>query len=351
MTNVENVVEEAVEQPVVKFKVGDKEVSKSDYIKSLHDGHLSKKGIIPEAVSGFRVGKHMDLAYYSSIGFEHPRDHDYYDPANNNPEFMAILEGIRNGKDFDNAIVVYPYEMENGEWELLVLDGATRLSCAGIVKGEDPDTFRRVDAVIFKGNEIEAKAAMVRRNMSGRNRSLSDPELVAAIRRFDSYGWTVQEICERLGQTEKFIPKINSALVIGERLIPELLKRFEDGDMKFTVAKKTAEKAPREQKAILKDIQGGKKVKVKNVDTIQKPETIVTRMEDFLNDTLPFLERTMEKFKIKVNDDKMAALMSAMSDFISDIDRQVQSMASSKTDSVEIVDEVPETVEEGVEIV
>lgn len=214
--------------------------------------------ICPEAILGCEPGKVIDFTPYIELGFHHPKAVDYYDPANE--QFKAIMDGIIVSERFDDPVLLYVIDKSDDEKLILCLNGATRLSSAMLHRSDNPDSFKRVEFVYFRGTPDEARAAMVARNIGDRTRPLTAFELSASIKHFIASGWTEDEIAKRLIMNAQ---KVKDLMNMDESLIPDLRRAVEAGKISTQTAIESAKLPQDKQEAIAGKVDGGEKVTVR----------------------------------------------------------------------------------------
>ena len=285
----------------------------------------SSISIPPEAIMGFRVGNHLDFEPYEALGFDHPKDHKYYNRDNEDPKFIEILEGIKASEQLDDPLLVYPLVTEKGSF-ILVLDGATRTSIIAYLRENNPDLFKRVEVKVFRGSLEEAKAAMVRRNMEGRVRPLNDCEMMEAIVRFNKWGWTDAETCERIGRDpKKYTPIISQYRVTAQNLIPELIQALKEGKIARQTAFESAKLTTDEQKAIATKIGTGEKVTSQSVSSTNetkkfRPIPRINRIETTMEEIMIGLKGQRLGTSCKESFDKV---IEALAQFRSDVEEKM----------------------------
>jgi len=258
---------------ITDLKIGNTEFnSVEDYRKEVHGKILKKASslsvINPIALMGFHSGEPIDFKLYESLGFNHPKSHDYYKltfnengDAQGDSRLVDIYNGILQKGIIDDPIIVYPLNRE-GSTDILILDGATRTTCISYIIQKNPELFKKIPITVFVGTEDEAKAEMVRRNLSERSRCLSDVEVMYSIRNFINMGWTKNEISERLGKDQiKWRPILDNYIKASESLIPELVKSWEEGKLNRSAAFEAAKATVEEQESVAEIINKGDKVK------------------------------------------------------------------------------------------
>lgn len=268
--------------------------------------------IMPEALLGFQVGNHVDFSTYTELELTHPKEHDpkgrnYYDLEQADPHFLEIFEGIENSGEIEDPIIVYPHETSEGEKFLVITDGATRASIIGYLKGKNPDVFKRIPIQKSKAKTLdEARAEMVKRNLEGRYRMLTGYETMQSIGRFAKWGWTNEEILERLSRPKTWMPQLVSLRKCSENLIPEAAELYRDGKIKTSAAvaisKEPAERQEATVKEIKEKIQSGKKVtgegiKGKQVKEGTRKINPISRVENFLEKVMPQIEDSLKSHK------------------------------------------------------
>jgi len=221
--------------------------------------------------------------------------------------------------------LVYPLVNDDGS-SILVLDGATRTSVIGYLRKKNPDIFKRVEVKVFRGTLEEAKAAMVRRNMEGRVRPLTDVEMMDAIVRFNKWGWTDAETCERIGRDpKKYTSIISQYRVTAESLIPELREALKNGKIARQTAFEAAKLNEDEQKEFAKKISAGEKVTSKNVSSTNetkkfRPIPRLNRMETTMDEIMIGLKAQRLGTACKESFDKV---MKALAEFRADVEEKM----------------------------
>jgi len=255
-------------RPEKTFNLKGQEVSLDEYREGVFQS-LKKNGntsIHPEAILGFVNGSHVDFKEYDKVGFHHPKEKSYYDLAKEDEKFIEILEGIRFSESIEDPITIYLHEVNENTRHIVCVDGATRLSCIGYLRKDNPDIFKRVAVSVFRGSIEEAKASMVRRNLENRTRPLTSYEKMQAVVRFSKSGWTNEEIAERLGQNpDTYAPSIHAIIQTGRGLITPLKNAFRNGKMTMHAATQSAKLSQDEQGKIADKVEQGEKVTGKEV--------------------------------------------------------------------------------------
>ncbi len=226
--------------------------------------------ISPLALLGFIVGQPLNFKPYDKLGFNHPRNSNYYklefdaegNVTNGNPNMIEKFEGIRRSGKIDDPILVYPLNRVDGNTEILVLDGATRLSAIAYIQAQNPSAFVRIPINVFSGTEVEAMAEMVRRNLEDYSTALDDVDLMRSIKFFVNAGWTKDEISERLGKDPvKWRATLDNYINAGEKLIPALVNAWSEGKLTRSAAFEAAKAPEEEQEAVAEQVASGEKVK------------------------------------------------------------------------------------------
>lgn len=264
------------ETTTAEYRIGNETFDSVEaYRDAMCERMLSGKNLTsiqPDALLGFNAGSPLNFEEYEKVGFTHPKNHNYYNLTFNDegevigdPRMLAIYDGIRLSGEIDDPLVVYPYN-HNGENLILVLDGATRASAIAYILQDNAKAFDRVPIRIFKGTEQEAMAEMVRRNLPDHGRPLNDIEIMQAIKRFVTAGWSKDEISDNLGQDRvKWRPILDQYILAGEKLIPDLVEAWEKGLISRSAAFESAKSTVEEQESIAETVNSGQKVTGANV--------------------------------------------------------------------------------------
>lgn len=250
------------------FQVKGADATREEYIEQTVR-NLQKSGmcmVVPEAILGFQEGAAVDLKPYDQIDFTHPRQEIYY--SLDNAQFKEKFDDITATGDIEDPIVVFPYTSD-GKTEILCLDGVTRLSIIGLYREKNPDAFRRIKCMLFRGTFEQAKGAMVRYNLEGRSTPLSGAELMDSIDRFVKWGWEDAEILTLLGKAETWKPTLHKYKKAAEALIDPIKKAFHKGIISADVAHECARLEEKEQEKISKTIEKkteqGEKIRGKDI--------------------------------------------------------------------------------------
>ena len=305
---------------------GDTEVSLEEYREFMF-AKLRKHGnaiIHPEAIIGFRVGNHLDFKPYDKLGFVHPKSTEYYDKTRQDPQFMEIFEGIKASGQLDDPIMVYCYDKSDTERFILCVDGATRLSIVGYLRGENPDAFRRVPVMLFRGNYEEARACMVRRNLEGRIRPLTGYETMMSFVRFQSWGWSDKDIAERIGKNPAtYAPQVKAILDASKRLVPSLQTAMKEGLISLYTAVQASAVNNEKQAELARKLKDGEKIHGRQINR-ENPKRnirIAPRLEAFQK-TLSEIEGNLkEKRKFSAVEKEFRALEDAIVYFHSAVEK------------------------------
>lgn len=242
--------------------------------------------IPPEVIHGYKTGAPVNFNLYDEIGFHHPKRKAYYDGLYNlkraDSAIVNIYEGIKTKGTIDDPLIVYVVGA-GSDAKLIVLDGATRLSCISFIRNEDPSAFKTVPVILFKGSRDEARVEMVRRNREGNSRPLDCDELAEAIRRFQKWGWTDEEIRERLSIPERSKQLISKYLNLYDNGIPELKQVLRAGMVSLHAAFTIARLPSKKQMAQVKKIQQGKKITVKEAESANNDRVVKKVTQRFNN--------------------------------------------------------------------
>jgi hypothetical protein len=221
--------------------------------------------IVPEAICGFRTGDHLDFDLYKNLDFPHPKAKDnagYYKINSNHEQshkFSHIMEGIESSMSIDNPILIYLYEDKKGNKEILVLDGATRMSCIGYIKGRYPKSFGNVQVQLFVGTDDAARVEMMRRNLPGRTREISPDEMIEMAKFHNKRGVPHTKIAEMIGLTN--VSHIASLINLDKRAGRKVIEAFYSKKLSIKDAEEISQRPEREQEKLLEKFQThGRKV-------------------------------------------------------------------------------------------
>lgn len=187
--------------------------------------------IDPTVLFGWREGESLNVRAYTDMRLQHPKDPDFYDSLSStvpDPEIWTIYKGIRDNGDVDDPILVFLHrEDRKSPYEIMVLDGATRVSCISYLREKNPKKFQTIPVRLFEGSLTEARGEMVRRNLEARSRVLKPYELVQAVGNLVEAG--VEEFeAARLCGIENRSGLARNCINVFEGAGPALLKALKD---------------------------------------------------------------------------------------------------------------------------
>lgn len=211
--------------------------------------------IPPEAVVGFRVGIWMDFDEYLRRGMTHPKSPSYYEQLDNISKadlvLVHVFESLKTSRQMDKPITVWVLE-ERDKVELMCIDGATRLSCVGILRAYDSTMFERVPAALLVCDKSEAMIEMVRRNVAASaGRPLDAGEFAEAVVRMRQAGWNDQEVRQRLGISPRMSKYLERCLKLHERGVASLKAAVRAKKIPFYSALKICGLCPARQEEIM----------------------------------------------------------------------------------------------------
>lgn len=206
----------------------------------------------PEVLFGW-TGTGLDLAQYAKKNYPHPRHASYY--SLDSDRIKELAAGITISNDTDPIEVFLDQDME----ELIVLDGASRCAALALIRMSNPDAFKRIRMQVFRGNRESALGRMVSANMEDRRTSLTLIEISTTCGIYKAWGWSLEEICERLGKPESWKPELSRILKLSEAA-PELIEQIKAGTICKTSALDLASEPPSVQRDVAADLAAGKKV-------------------------------------------------------------------------------------------
>lgn len=220
--------------------------------------------IPPSTLFGFRRGNHLDFQKYEEIGMRHPKADDggtYYQIGSSHkeaPKFAAIMHGIERNMRIDSPILVWLYEHKKGEYEIVVLDGATRSSSIGYLVEKFPGTFKTVPVEVFIGTKHAAIVEMTRRNLPGRSRDLTSREMVRQAFVHASSGVSHDRIAEMLSLSDA--SQVGMLIKIGEKASHQVLEAYFDRRISLKTAYEISKRNELEQQTFMDGFQGAEKI-------------------------------------------------------------------------------------------
>jgi hypothetical protein len=214
--------------------------------------------IEPELIVGFRIGQWLDLDAYLLRGMPHPKTPSYYgqlaDLAHANPALVHVFESLKTTGKMDIPVTLWPYE-HDGIVELMCIDGATRLSCVGLLRAWDTNMFQRIPATLIDCDRNMAEIEMVRRNvLVSAGRALDASEFADAVIRMRRHGWSDSEIRKHLGISPKMGRYLNRCLELKKRGTIALQDAVRARKIPFYNALRICRLSPLEQHEILSKI-------------------------------------------------------------------------------------------------
>lgn len=201
----------------------------------------------PEVLFGWNSNPHwpgLDLAQYDRKDYPHPREQDYYSAESE--RIKQLVEGLSISGDTDPIEVFVDMDMH----EIIVLDGASRCAAISIIRQSDPDAFKRIRMQVFRGSRQEAIARMVAANMGDRRSELTLMQISRTTRKWYKSGWTLEEICQRLGKPESWKGELSRIIKLSDAC-PEMIAQIETGELCKTKALDMADLPPGVQKDAL----------------------------------------------------------------------------------------------------
>lgn len=216
----------------------------------------------PEVLLGFRVGTHLDFAPYDLLGMRHPKAENgatYYKLGSKHkeaPKFAAICSGIERNMCIDTPVLIWIYEDDKGGVELVVLDGASRVSSIGYIRSKYPSSFRLIPIHLFEGTRDAAIVEMTRRNLPGRARDLTPEEAFHQVIFHHKADMPLRKIAEMLGFNESTGAEQASMIVqldgkAGRKVLQAYFKRR----ITLRTAVEISRRPEMEQEAMLKEIE------------------------------------------------------------------------------------------------
>lgn len=201
----------------------------------------------PSVVYGWREGMSLDVRTYDEIGFFHPKDPSFYDSLDtvipDDPAMWTIYNSILANGQIDNPVLLHIMRNKNVDPAIIVLDGATRLSCVSKARKKKPTEFAMVPAALFLGSDEDARGAMLRLNSEGRSRSLKAGEMVLVAKRMIDAGHGEHDIGTLTGVSR--IPGCAANLAcIASRGCHELIKAMDEGILDIAQAAMLARNPP-----------------------------------------------------------------------------------------------------------
>lgn len=262
--------------------------------------------IEPEKIHGFRVGKPLDFSAYVKLGWEHPRNPDYYDLSNTenaDPQILAYFNGINQSNAIDDPIEVFI----DGD-KLIVLDGATRLTCIAFIKLGNPERFGKIPVTLFKGTREAARIRMVKRNWDGHKKPLSAFEFAMAVYKLageddEDAGLSPQMICEGLGRPKSYTPYIYRIIKSMRNALPEWKQELFKGEVKLTNFLDISENTEEDQKALLIAHMSGEKITGKKAKKQKSKADVrlrvnINKWRDGMTDRLLYLKEHLDQQKV-----------------------------------------------------
>jgi hypothetical protein len=202
--------------------------------------------IEPEYLFGWREGSGLDVESYDGVGFTHPKPHKYYHMEFNeageperskcDPEFLSIYDSIVQSNKIDEPITVYFFG-----GKILVLDGATRVSCISYRRRMQPGFMDKVPYRLFTGPEDQARGHMIRLNLDGRKRVIRHDEFVKAVLRLRGQMYDLPRIKEIISGNERGNYALNHQITVAYYGCAELNKRVAAKTIPLNIAAQIAE--------------------------------------------------------------------------------------------------------------
>jgi len=136
----------------------------------------------PAVITGYRRGESFDFGLNRRRGLGHPkeaRNADSFLLEGNTPRakgFQRLLSTIKSSMRLDDPITIWINKSAKPS-NILLVDGAMRLSAIGILQREFPDTFRSIPVQVLEGSRDASLTEIVRRNHPYRGNGTSLSEL------------------------------------------------------------------------------------------------------------------------------------------------------------------------------
>lgn len=184
---------------------------------------------------------------------------------------LVVVDGRNPRKDFGDIDQLAADIAQNGQQTAIICNLSEDQEHLEVCDGER--RYRAMLKAVKGGAEIKGvlvrmedrgtseQDRLVKAISSNNGKPLTTVELSAACKRMQGWGWTAQQIAQKLGYSRTHI---NSLLDLGSAS-PEVVKAVETNRISVSAATKLAKAPQTAQKAVLDRVSSGERVKFKDV--------------------------------------------------------------------------------------